>query len=403
MSSPARPGPPDVAGHRRRRDRPGHRVAGGPARPAGDGRRPGAGRGATHAAAGMLTPVAEAAYAERELFHLGRASLDRYPAFAAELTELTGLPTGFAPTGTLQVAYDGDDLAMLTEQHRLQESFGARRYAADRPRVPGGRADARPRRARRPAGGRRRVGRPAAAGRGPAGRGRAGRGARRAPGRDRGPRHGRQPGRGRGRRRAGRRQHRPSRWVVLAAGWQSARLAGLPPGAAPAVRPVKGQILRLRPRPGGGRPRRWPGPCAGWSAGPRSTWCRGRTARSWSAPPRRSWAADTTVTAGGVWELLRDARLLVPGITELELAEAMAGLRPGTPDNAPVLGAGRAAGPGAGHRPLPRRGAARPGDRRGHRRVPGHGAAFRSWPRRSPRPGSPGSASMREHGRADRD
>jgi glycine oxidase len=47
---------------------------------------------------------------------------------------------------------------------------------------------------------------------------------------------------------------------------------------------------------------------------------------------------DTTVTAGGVWELLRDARLLVPGITELELAEAMAGLRPGTPDNAPVLG-----------------------------------------------------------------
>jgi glycine oxidase len=48
--------------------------------------------------------------------------------------------------------------------------------------------------------------------------------------------------------------------------------------------------------------------------------------------------SDTAVTAGGVWELLRDARLLVPGITELELAEAMAGLRPGTPDNAPVLG-----------------------------------------------------------------
>jgi glycine oxidase len=39
-----------------------------------------------------------------------------------------------------------------------------------------------------------------------------------------------------------------------------------------------------------------------------------------------------------VWELLRDARLLVPGITELELAEAVAGLRPGTPDNAPVIG-----------------------------------------------------------------
>jgi glycine oxidase len=47
---------------------------------------------------------------------------------------------------------------------------------------------------------------------------------------------------------------------------------------------------------------------------------------------------DTTVTAGGVWQLLRDARALVPGITELELAEAVAGLRPGTPDNAPVIG-----------------------------------------------------------------
>ena len=39
-----------------------------------------------------------------------------------------------------------------------------------------------------------------------------------------------------------------------------------------------------------------------------------------------------------MWELLRDARAIVPGITELELAEAVAGLRPGTPDNAPVLG-----------------------------------------------------------------
>ena len=47
---------------------------------------------------------------------------------------------------------------------------------------------------------------------------------------------------------------------------------------------------------------------------------------------------DTLVTAGGVWELLRDARTLVPGITEFELAEAVAGLRPGTPDNAPILG-----------------------------------------------------------------
>jgi glycine oxidase len=47
---------------------------------------------------------------------------------------------------------------------------------------------------------------------------------------------------------------------------------------------------------------------------------------------------DTTVTAGGLWELLRDARELLPGITELAFTEVNAGLRPGSPDNAPVLG-----------------------------------------------------------------
>lgn len=40
---------------------------------------------------------------------------------------------------------------------------------------------------------------------------------------------------------------------------------------------------------------------------------------------------DTTVTAGGVYELLRDAHELVPGITELPLVETRAGLRPGSP------------------------------------------------------------------------
>ena len=37
--------------------------------------------------------------------------------------------------------------------------------------------------------------------------------------------------------------------MVLAAGWQSALVGGLPDGTAPPVRPVKGQILRLRPTP----------------------------------------------------------------------------------------------------------------------------------------------------------
>jgi glycine oxidase len=294
--------------------------------------------GATHAAAGMLSPVAEAAYAERELFGLGRASLDRYPAFTAELTGLTGLPTGFAPTGTLQVAYDAGDLAVLVEQHRLQESFGraATRLTAREcraaepmldPAVRGGllaagdgsvdpRLLAAALLAAAGQAGVHLVRQPAAEiimGAGPAGAPAAA-GAVLADGRT-----------------------VAARWVVLAAGWQSAAIGGLPPGTAPPVRPVKGQILRLRPRPG-----------AGTALLTRTVRGLVRGSSVYLVPradgeivvgaTQEELGSDTTVTAGGVWELLRDARLLVPGITELELAEAVAGLRPGTPDNAPVLG-----------------------------------------------------------------
>jgi glycine oxidase len=295
---------------------------------------PAPGTGATHAAAGMLTPVAEAAYAERELFRLGSASLDRYPAFAAELTGLTGRPTGFAPTGTLQVAYDGDDLAMLAEQHRLQESFGraatrltARECRAEEPMLDpavrggllaAGDGSVDPRLlaaallAAAEQAGVRLIRQQATAVEAAGGRAA---GAALADG-----------------------TTVPARWVVLAAGWQSAAIGGLPPGTAPPVRPVKGQILRLRPRPGG-----HPGALL-------SRTVRGlvRGSSVYLVPradgeivvgaTQEELGADTTVTAGGVYELLRDARLLVPGITELELAEAVAGLRPGTPDNAPVIG-----------------------------------------------------------------
>src|SRR5215472_17085042 len=82
------------------------------------------GQGATNAAAGMLTPIAEAAYAEREIFALGQDSLRRYPGFVEDLQRSAGLPAGFRQSGTLQVAYDSDDLADLSEARHLQESFG---------------------------------------------------------------------------------------------------------------------------------------------------------------------------------------------------------------------------------------------------------------------------------------
>jgi glycine oxidase len=47
---------------------------------------------------------------------------------------------------------------------------------------------------------------------------------------------------------------------------------------------------------------------------------------------------DTTVTAGAVHDLLRAALELFPDVVELELLETVVGLRPGSPDNAPMLG-----------------------------------------------------------------
>ena len=49
---------------------------------------------------------------------------------------------------------------------------------------------------------------------------------------------------------------------------------------------------------------------------------------------------DVRVTAGGTYELLREASRALPDLGELELAEALAGLRPGTPDNLPLIGDG---------------------------------------------------------------
>jgi glycine oxidase len=53
---------------------------------------------------------------------------------------------------------------------------------------------------------------------------------------------------------------------------------------------------------------------------------------------------DRSVTAGAVFELLRQAIELVPGFSELEIDECSAGLRPATPDGAPAIGPGAVAG-----------------------------------------------------------
>ncbi|RZB20863.1 glycine oxidase ThiO [Streptomyces sp. F001] len=290
------------------------------------------GGGAAQVAAGMLAAVTELHYGEQTLLGLNLASARRYPDFAAELTELTGHDLGYRQCGTLAVALDADDRVHLRELHALQRQSGLdSEWLSGRdcrrlepmlaPGVRGGlRVDGDhqidPRRLTgalvaaceragvvfhrewaerlvvvrdRAAGVVTRAGTELAAGQ-----------------------------------------------VVLAAGSLSGRLAGVPDAVLPPVRPVKGQVLRLTV------PQRY----APFLSRTVRAVVRGSHVY---LVPRESgelvvgatseelgW--DTTVTAGGVYQLLRDAHELVPGITELPLTETRAGLRPGSPDNAPLLG-----------------------------------------------------------------
>ncbi|MFB4264338.1 FAD-dependent oxidoreductase [Nonomuraea sp. GTA35] len=117
--------------------------------------------------------------------------------------------------------------------------------------------------------------------------------------------------------------------VVLAAGAWSAELAEVP------VRPVKGQIMRLRsPQPLLSR-------CVRGTVHGSSVYLVPRgDGELVVGATQEEMGFDTRVTAGGLYELLRDARELVPGVTELEVADVVAGLRPGTPDNLPLIGPG---------------------------------------------------------------
>ncbi|MGA5897738.1 glycine oxidase ThiO [Streptomyces venetus] len=290
------------------------------------------GGGAAQVAAGMLAAVTELHYGEQTLLGLNLASARRYPDFAAELTELTGHDLGYRRCGTLAVALDADDRAHLRELHALQQQSGLdSQWLSGRecrrlepmlaPGVRGGlRVDGDhqidPRRlagALVAACERSRVVFHRALAERLTVAGDRATGVVTADGTELG---------------AGQ--------VVLAGGSLSGRLAGVPEDVLPPVRPVKGQVVRLT------MPDRH-GPFLS-----RTVRAVVRGSHVYLVPrasgelvvgatsEETGW--DTTVTAGGVYELLRDAHELVPGITELPLTETRAGLRPGSPDNAPLLG-----------------------------------------------------------------
>src|SRR5262249_46528834 len=112
----------------------------------------------------------------------------------------------------------------------------------------------------------------------------------------------------------------------------------LPESARPPVRPVKGEVLELRGREGAEPP------ASGIVCTERVYLVPRPDGRLIVGATVQEQGFDTTVSAGGVLELLREAYRLLPEVAEMELVDAIAGLRPGTPDNLPRVGTGEIEG-----------------------------------------------------------
>ena len=348
---------------------------------------PAPGTGATFAAAGMLAPVSELHYQEEDLLELTLASAERWPGFRRvparrvprrnRVAQHADAGAGCRPRGPAGACRPVRGPATARPGGHPAEhpgSPGARTHAGPEPcrGLPGSTRTTRSIRARWPA---------AIAAR--PGRGRRRQGRTRDAGRtlvranavsllheDPDNTHSRVTGRAAGGRTRGpcagsRRGQRARRRTTS---------AGLPEGLRLPLRPVYGDILRLRV-PENLRPLTT-ATLRGLVRGlpvyvvPRSdgTVVIGATSRE---------DGSAGVSAGGVHQLLRDAQVLLPAVAELELLETTARARPGTPDNAPLLG--RVAGAGGNrhprahhrHRVLPARRAADPHCRPHHHRAVG--------------------------------
>src|SRR3954454_6844142 len=265
------------------------------------------GCGATSVAAGMLAPVTEADFGEDELMRLNLESAAMWPTFAAELEEASGIAVGYERCGALAVAVDRDDAEELRRLHELQRSLGLESDWL----VPSAARAAEPGLAPRIAG------------------------AIDAPGeaqvdpvavvdalqlalRDASVEI----------RQADVRslEDVDADQVVLAAGAWSVQIADV------RVHPVKGQLLHLRTRDG---------------AQPLARRII-RTPRCYVVPrpdgrvvigaTSEEKGFDTSVDAGAVHRLLEAAWEVLPDVWELEFVQVLAGLRPATPDNRPLIG-----------------------------------------------------------------
>lgn len=287
------------------------------------------GAGATHVAAGMLAPVAEVEFghAGRRVLELGLRSAAMWPEFAEGLRESSGIDVGLRRTGTLAVARDDDEARELERQLAFRESLGLKsvrlRASQARELEPALAPTVRlaleapddhsvdPRLVVSAL-------RRACENEGVELREHAG-----ADSVELDPS---------GRRVVGIGQVQAENVVVAAGAW-SGEVAGLPAHAAVSVRPVKGQIMRLRDPAGAGMLDRVVRFHGGYLV-PRGD---GRYVLG-ATMEERGFEPDPTI--GGVYELLRDAHELVPGVSELHIEELGVGYRPGTPDNVPMIGPG---------------------------------------------------------------
>jgi glycine oxidase len=294
--------------------------------------------GAAGVAAGLLAPLAEAGFDEAAQLALGRASLEMYPEWAAELEADSGLAIDYRSEGTLVAALDRDDAAWLERIHRHQQSLGlptewlSGAEARERepyltPNVTAGvfspadhQVDNRRmwealRVAFERAGGSLRKGAEAVR-------------------LEIDERTGRATGawvRPAGATEGEAERVTAARTIVCAGAWSRLLMAAsLPREAVAPIRPVKGQVVvlemsRLLTLERVVRTRRV-------YLAPKSD---GRLVVGATSEER---GFDVQLTAGGVFELLRDAWEAVPGIYDLPLVETRVGLRPASRDHAPLLG-----------------------------------------------------------------
>ena len=289
-----------------------------------------AGSGASYAAAGMLAACCEAEPGEEDLVALGRESQARWPGFAEELQRASGIDVELRREGTLVLALTADDQAEIG--HRLEfqkrldlplEWLSAAATRAREPHLAGKIAGALFSPQDHQVDNRKLVQALHAAAR-TAG--------------------------------ATIHEHRPVKEisvqggrasgvvledgtafaadiVVLAAGAWSRRISGLPPDRRPPVRPVKGQMLALKMD----------------AASPllnHVLWAPGaylvprRDGRLIVGGTVEEKGFDETITAGGMLTLLEAAWRAVPAVEDLPIAEIWVGHRPGSRDDAPILGCG---------------------------------------------------------------